>query len=261
MFNIPVLNYDEAEKKQLNENVESLSVNLNDKNLQVRIHNFAEKFNLNPQFVLQKIIDDNIFALCFTKEPSKQTFHQNQAAQFIEKLPLIHEFKTLPSGGKEALYVIKGNVLKGKELSTTTHGKSIDFYWNFKLKGKQIEFFATHKHTRTSGGSQDNQYNDVLDFLENASYCFSKDKFFFAITDGEYYLQPNKKLENMHKIEYMNTIHNGKRCKATTVNRLLYYVAIELKRWMIANRLEQEPIYQEVELIIQTYELNNPFTW
>lgn len=261
MFNIPFLNYDEAEKNQLNENVESLLSNLNDQMLQTRIHNFAEKYNLNPQFVLQKIIDDNIFALCFTKEPSKQTFHQSQAAKFIKKLPLIEDFKTLPAGGKEALYVIKGNVLKGKELSTTTHGKSIDFYWTFKLKGKKIEFYATHKHTRTSGGSQDNQYNDVLDFLENASYCFSKDKFFFAITDGPYYLQPNKKLEDMHKIEYMNTIHNGKRCKATTVNKLLYYVAIELKRWLLANRLEKEPILNEIETIIHTYEEADLFAW
>lgn len=254
MFKIPYLDYDEAEKNQLNENVELLLSNLDDKLLQTRIESFAKKHNLNPQFVLQKIIDDNIFALCFTKEPSKQTFHQTKAAEFIQTLPLISDFKTLPAGGNDALYVIKGNVLKGSELSSSTHGKSIDFYWSFKAKGKKIEFYATHKHTRTSGGSQDNQYNDVLDFLENASYCFTKDKFFFAITDGPYYLQRNRKLDNLTKIEYMNTIHSGKRCRATTVNELLYYVSVELKRWLTSNKLEKEPVFKEVEDIIQSYE-------
>ena len=65
----------------------------------------------------------------------------------------------------------------------------------------------------------------------------------------------------MHKIEYMNTIHNGKRWKATTVNKLLYYVAIELKRWLLANQLEKEPIFNEIETIIQAHEESNLFAW
>lgn len=162
MYNIPYIDYDVLENQQRLENVEELLQNIDDPKLKVKIENFSQKFNLSPEFVLQKIVDDNIFALNFAIKPNNQTFHQRKAEDFIKQFPLINDFKALPSGGDNSLFVLNGTVIQKKNLTSKTNSKSLDFYWTYTYKNKNLKFYASHKYTKCNGGSQDNQYNDLL---------------------------------------------------------------------------------------------------
>lgn len=256
MTNITFIDYDKVEKERISQNVEHLLNNLDDKELHIKISNFAKKYCLSTEFVKQKIIDDNIFALQFIKDPIKQGVHQTLCADFIKNFPLIDNFEVLPANGKNAVYVLNGMPVLKQDLKTTKHGKSIDFKWTFSYGGKELAFYGTHKHTRGLGGGQDNQYHDLLDFLDRAADCSCKNTYYFAIADGDYYLTSSKKTDNMSKMDYMNTVRKGLRSRATNANHLLYYICIEIKKWLIANEFSNAKELIIADEIITYYEKN-----
>ncbi|MGU8989179.1 hypothetical protein ACV3V0_15910 [Clostridium perfringens] len=254
MFNIPYLDYELLEKEQRKENIDILLDNLDDKQLKVKIINFSDKYDLSPGMVLQKIIDDYVFALCFTKDPLKQTMHQKKAATFIENLPLVSNFRVLPANGAESVFVVNGNLIKKKDLTAETDVKSIDFYWEYTYKGKILKFYATHKYTRGDGGAQYNQYDDVLKFLKHALPCTSENICFFAITDGPYYTSLH---ENSTKIDYMRNFCLGNRSEVMNINELLYFVAIKIKQWLEFNGFTENNDLYLINDILTSYNIKN----
>ena len=215
-------NYHEAVILNLDQ-VRALVLN-NDRDMEIKITNYSNKYDLPILFIRNKILKDNIFANQFAKDPSKQTFHQNLASDFISSLEGVKDFKTLPANGKNALYIIDGKLGKENEIVKGT-SKSIDFYWRFN----GYECYAAHKYTDVDGGSQDNQYTDLIDFLKNASLSKEKKTIFFAIGDGDYYQRKHTKTKNEYnnKIEYMNGLYGTKHSVALTIN--------ELEEWMQTN--------------------------
>ena len=199
-----------------------------DNQLDIKINNFSDKFNLDLDFVRNKLLNDDLFILHFIKDPQKQTFHQSLAFDYLCKTSGILNPELLPSGGSNAQYVINGNVILGSNLATSNIGKSIDFKWEYKkADGKIITCFATHTHTKSSGGSQDNQFRDVESFLKQAQSCSSPKFFFFAICDGPYYQMQH--LGHSNKITYLNENYKTgtARIKALNIN--------ELESFMLAN--------------------------
>lgn len=185
--------FDQAEKQARLENAELLRANLNAEEVSRKIASWAKKYSLEPEFVRYKVLTDDTFALHFVKDPAKQSIHQKVAAQHIKtKIPLVEEFATPPGGGANALYVVRGLVVAGSTLhaATNDHGKSIDFLWSYSRAGKTLRVYATHKHTKEEGGSQDNQFADVKRFLKEAVACRDPNVLFVAICDGDYYLLP-----------------------------------------------------------------------
>ena len=205
-----MLNYEMEEKIKRELNIlnmrRQLATNKTDNQLLVKIDAFCEKFNLDVDFVKNKIINDDLFILHFIKDPQKQSFHQGLAFNYLKRITGFYNAVLLPSNGSEALYVSNGNVLSGKNLTTSNIGKSIDFRWDVKDNtGKTITCYATHKHTKTAGGSQDNQFRDVESFIKQAQYCNSKSIYFFAICDGAYYKTHYN--NSSSKIEYLNSTY------------------------------------------------------
>jgi hypothetical protein len=160
---------------------------------------------------------DDLFILNFIKEPSKQTFHQTLAMDFMQKIPNVFDFKLLPAGGKDALYVVKGMVVSGSQIaSSTVNVKSIDFYWKYiNPIGEKIECYASHKYTYQGGGSQDQQFKELMTFQENARH-HQGNKYFYAICDGRYYQLPYE--NSLSKIDYLNKNVSGTRCFALNIN-------------------------------------------
>lgn len=152
--------------------------------------------------------------MLFAKDPIKQSLHQNTAIKFIKNLENVIESKTLimPTGGKNAFYLISGQLIEGKNLTTDKKPKSIDFLITLKNDKK---IYCTHKYTKENGGSQDNQLNDVLNFMENSRTLSSKYIYCLAILDGEYY---RKKIHNINKK------YQTKNCMALTINDLQEYI-------------------------------------
>ena len=252
MDKLPFLDYEPLEREHREKNIKLLYNSLNDESLREKVNNFAEKFDLSPKFVLQKIIDDPIFGLSFAKDPGKQSFHEATAISFIQNLPLISNAIKLPSGGKNAIYVINGNLIKGKDKTSDTDAKSIDFYWEYRRGKKLLKFYATHKYTKVSGGSQNNQEKDAKQFLENTRKCNSNDIFFFAILDGKYYVEEYK---NSSRVDIIKKEIKGERIQVTDINKLLYYICLEIRKWLDINNIECNEDDVLIDEILNMYNL------
>lgn len=159
-------------------------LNNHDRGLMRRIRTFCERFGFDEKDVRQKIEDDFMFACCFAKNPTRTKLHEKEAEKYLRMFPnLIHTFKSLPSSGKNALYINQeGNIVTGKSQEGI---KSLDFMW--KVVNSDITCIAAHKFTRERGGAQDPQRNELMRLLELFKLCDDEKIAFFAICDGPYY--------------------------------------------------------------------------
>ncbi|MCQ2570927.1 MAG: hypothetical protein MJ154_01620 [Candidatus Saccharibacteria bacterium] len=213
------IDYVSAYRKALEENVSEVkkAVLTRDSAMLLKIHNYSERFNLPEKFVEHKILKDNVFANQFAKDPSKQSLHQKIAADFISSITEVVNFAQLPASGGDACYICDDGVVRK---GVCSHGltKSIDFYWEYG----DCRYFAAHKHTTYEGGAQDNQFNDLQAFLENASKSTLANTFFIAIGDGEYYQKKYTEsgVSYETRIDYMNSNYGSEFALAATCNDL-----------------------------------------
>lgn len=225
-------------------------INKEKDDFELKIRNFAEKWSFEEKYIVNELKSNDLLLLSFVKEPGKQTFHQHFAAKYLSKLPLIENFEQLPSGGNDALYVVNGKIVKGKDKDDQKTGKSIDFKWEYTFNGKTLTFYATHKYTKNSGGSQDNQYKDVQEFHTESRNCINENILLLSITDGPYYLlkETSVKNQNLTKLEYLSKQYKGSRNLATTTNTLLNDISLFIIEWLIKN-FDKSLIEEELEKI------------
>ena len=150
--------------------------------LKERIGLYVSRFGFSEQEVRDKIVADSMFAAYFAKEPRRMGFHEAAAAKWINCLSSVKNFKVLPKGGANAIYVTSdGNIQTGPLKNRP--GKSLDFMWE---TGKTI-CYAMHKYTKEGGGNQDSQFQEMVLLLRNFQSCNDKNCILFVIADGEYY--------------------------------------------------------------------------
>ena len=107
-----------------------------------------------------------------------------------------------------------GEDIKGKGGRSRT--KSIDFKWNYGIG----EFYSSHKHSWSGGGSQDNQYSDIQLFIEESLSSDKEDRYYVAIADGQFYQEPKGKA-GMTRIENLKQMAGGNpRVLACTTDEL-----------------------------------------
>lgn len=167
----------ESEKrKQRLFNIEEVRKEINSDWVKEKINNHILAFDglFTFEEIKTKILEDNLVASKFCKDPGKQNISENLAAKVLG-------IKKLPSQGKNCIrFNDNGDIVSLSSGNT----KSADFYYN--------GYYATQKYTDGEGGAQDNQRNDVLDFLKRGSI---KHKV-MAIVDGAYW---DKHRENLEK--------------------------------------------------------------
>ena len=201
------MNYKDQYKSKIQENLKNVTKELETRNMQLKISNWANKFGYSFGQIKEKIINDEIFRCVFAKDPAKQNLYQNLAAQYISSLDIVENFKVLPSGGKNAIYLTNGKILQGHLLKNQSKDiKSIDFVWTCN----NLTFYASHKYTEVSGGAQDNQYKDIQDFLHHSRDCNEKNTIFLAICDGDYYLQKDSQTGDETKIKRLQRLTDNK---------------------------------------------------
>lgn len=182
------VDYDQEISKILEENIKILRNEIKSRNTQLKIENFANKYGYDPKYIEQKIIDDNIFAVQFAKDPGRQSSHEKIAASFIENLDIVKNrgyFINLPAGGINAKYITRDGVKTGLSLRDT---KSIDF----EIGIDDQVVYASCKYTKDFGGSQDNQFNDLKNYITTAVEmiqrgCKEDNEHVIVICDGGYY--------------------------------------------------------------------------
>ena len=132
-----------------------------------KIANHIAAFNgiMTETEVREAILNNIVVASKFCKDPGRQNISEKLAAKVLN-------LDKLPANGKNAIrFNDNGDIVSTSAGNT----KSADFIYQ--------DYYATQKYTDGTGGAQDNQRNDVIDFLKRGSI---KHKV-AAIVDGNYW--------------------------------------------------------------------------
>lgn len=160
--------YVEQKKKEVRlANIEEVRKDIDAAWVQKKIINHVAAFDgiMTVEQVRNEILSNIIVASKFCKDPSKQNISEKLAAEVLK-------LKKLPASGKNCIrFNDNGDIVS----ISTGNTKSADFILN--------GYYATQKYTDGTGGAQDNQRNDVIDFLKRGSL---KHKV-AAIVDGAYW--------------------------------------------------------------------------
>lgn len=196
------IDYQGEYKKQLQSNILLVREQIDNEDFVLKINNHAIKYDREYSEVKSKILTDDMYAEIFAKDPAKQNIYEKLAAQYISKINKVSEFRNLPNSAK---VFVAGGKITSERLNDV---KSIDFV--FKIGDKNI--YASHKYIKaTNGGAQDNQYNDIRNFLRNCDKISSGNDYYLAICDGPYFDT---------KIKVLNEDFGSSNVKAITIEHL-----------------------------------------
>lgn len=181
------INYQSEYKKQLQKNISLVRKEIDNNDFILKITNHADKFGHDFEEVKNKIMTDDMYAEMFAKDPAKQNIYEKLAAEYISNIDGVENFKNLPNSAK--MFVIEGKVTSER----LNDVKSIDF--QFKIGNNN--FYTSHKYIKaTYGGAQDNQYNDIRNFMRNCDKASSGNDYYIAICDGPYFETKMKSLND-----------------------------------------------------------------
>ena len=171
---------EEAKKLQRRLNIDEIRNSLGERWVRTKINNHIEKFNglFTYKDIVEQIKTNDIVASMFCKDPSKQNISEKMAEKIlgVPKLPA--------NGANSIRFTPEGKLTGVKNIGVS---KSADFLFN--------GIYFTQKYTAESGGAQDNQYNDVVDFLVKGSINYKVG----AIVDGKYWDQKRDALREHFK--------------------------------------------------------------
>lgn len=185
--------------------------------LDFKVKSFCKTFEFNYESILNLLRENVYFAAHFIKDPGRQNFYENQALDYLKSHSVFDKVVKLPASGNDSLLIINGNLLRRREIQNTDNHKTIDFHAIIK----EINIYIAHKYTAEAGGAQDNQYNDLINFINQANPYVGKD-YFIALADGDYYkdLTTNLNGKRINKLEYLKHIANKIHVFASDMNNL-----------------------------------------
>lgn len=157
-----------AKIQKRKENIEIIRNEIEKSWVKEKILNHLKSFEglFTYEEIKEQILSNDLVASKFCKDPSKQNISEKLAEQLLKT-------KKLPASGQNCIrFSNTGELISTNEIGAT---KSADF--------KVGEYYATQKYTKEDGGAQDNQRNDVIDFLTKGSIHHKV----MAILDGEYW--------------------------------------------------------------------------
>lgn len=125
--------------------------------LNTKIQNFLISWGdaFTKQEIIEGILTNDIIAAKFAKEPGRQNISEKKCAEILG-------WSKLPAYGVNSIHFdTDGNITSIAPKDKRGVSKSADFCPNGR--------YITQKVTKESGGSQDNQFQDVVQFLTNGS--------------------------------------------------------------------------------------------
>lgn len=170
--------------------------------LNTKIINECSKKGYEYFTILKKIKEDEMYASFFSKDPLKQNIAENIQLEILNEKMNVEK---LPQTGNNSKRLLKGNLGFFNNNDCT---KALDFF----DKKNNAYFFC--KYTKENGGSQDNQFVDVIRFIDECNLYCNKNKDtvkFVAFVSGKFYTQSkinslNVRITNKHRIFVINKI-------------------------------------------------------
>ena len=155
-----------------------------------KIFSAAERYDMDAEAILREAQIGEYATATLAVDPKRQKFHENFALEWIRK---IHGVSTVRKPEQERLFlretgmIVSANQYAQQGGKRPSNTKNIDFTWQFR----GVQFLATHKYTKESGGSQDHQYEELERFVINgrdfSGQYEGKGTFLLALADGPYY--------------------------------------------------------------------------
>jgi hypothetical protein len=177
--------FEDINRVYAQKNISEVRENIDSEYLKNKILNHITRCGLNytVEDVKDLILTNAVVASFFMKNPIKQ----NLGEKIIKELDI--DLCKLPSTGTKSVYFDKAGNIFNKKASWTT--KSADYIYK--------DIYWTQKITKEGGGSQDNQFDDVIRFLSFGSV----QRKVGAILDGDYY--ENGKRDELKDLFSANT--------------------------------------------------------
>lgn len=160
---------EEQKVKVRRENIKEIRKDIDKPWVKEKILNHMKCFQglFSYEEIKRGILENDLIASKFCKDPSKQNISEKLAAQVLK-------IDKLPASGKNCIrFTDSGDITSVSGNGKNT--KSADFFYD--------GYYATQKYTDGNGGAQDNQRNDVIDFLKRGSLKYKV----AAIVDGSYW--------------------------------------------------------------------------
>ena len=155
--------------------------------LATRIAHFQAQFGIDAEDFWHALEADpqGPLAAVLAREARRQNVHEKAVEQFIKGLAHVENLRKLPSTGPRACYInADGQVVTGQTLlSALRPSKSIDFQWQTGT----TTCYAAQKYTKEGGGTQDNEFNELVRLLQNFQRRTTNGIALFALVDGGFY--------------------------------------------------------------------------
>ena len=160
---------EQAKKQARQKNLMYARQQIKQRWMQEKIQNYLIRWNypMSAQEIEEQILTNDIIASFFAKDPTKQNISEKLIAKYLG-------WELLKQTGPNAIrFNTQGDIVSTKTLGG---GKCADFY--------VYNRYITQKYTgENTGGAQDNQMDDVITFLTNASIKYKCG----ACVDGWYW--------------------------------------------------------------------------
>lgn len=208
------VDYEKEYRKQfrLNRREVSRDIESGDLKLKKKIANFCELHGFLEDDVISAILENEMLAAKFAKDPKKRNIYEKVAAREIREIAGVENFLNLPSRAK---YLLNGAVVGKKPEGASTNVKTVDFEWDYN----DYRFYASHKYTKDSGGAQDSAYKDIQSFIEEANKTTYSKTFFLAIADGLYYRGTDQQT-NTTRMQRLKDLANRRMVFACDIHEL-----------------------------------------
>lgn len=209
--------YDEGVRKEWQANIEECRENPLQRFKELESSQKYRRMGISLELIRHWLCTDDTAAYFFAKDPSKQTYHQKVARDWIKALPGVSQMEQLDVNGDDAKYLSAGNVISGRDIGNTDGKKSLDFEWKFIFStGEFLRFYASHKYTNESGGAQDNQFEELRKYTKEANGLRRETGYrLLAIADGDFYKR-KRKGQQLTRIQELS-----QECQASPFSRAL----------------------------------------
>lgn len=156
--------------------------------IMARATKFSNDFGYTVDEVLANAINDEMFAATLAKSPGRTGIHERIASGWIREIPGIEDFEVLSKSGTNAIKVSSDGFLVSGRQTRDMPGKSLDFKW---VCGGRT-YYAMHKYSKQSGGTQNSQSNEMRDLMIRFQRCTDESIALVVIVDGGYYQHNNQ---------------------------------------------------------------------
>lgn len=152
---------------------------------------------------------------------SRQNYYEKVLVNYLRRCGLA--VNDLPNGGKNSKYMVGGVVHTKATLAASPKTKTIDL----EMLGDP-NFYFVAKHTTGSGGGQDNQFRDALNFISQQN-AMNKDKLVLVL-DGDYYQSPFLRFPT--RIDYVRNLITESGLSGNTWAGTYSEVPTQINEWL-----------------------------